>query len=59
MREQAVLFPCLLGVERDAARGERAAVARDPLPLVRAAQLGGDRIAEHVGDVAHARRDIR
>src|SRR5688572_22062346 len=55
--EQPVLLPGGAGGEVDAVRSERAAVAVEPRLLVRAAQLGRDGVAEHVGDVAQAGRD--
>src|SRR5436190_12214197 len=55
-REQAVLLPREISVERDAVFGQDLAVARDQRALVRAPEVGRRRRGEHVRDVADAGR---
>ena len=52
-REEPVLVPCCVGIERDTRRRETLAVALDDPALDRFPQRDRDRVAHHVGDVAH------
>src|SRR5450759_5019532 len=52
--EETVLVPRFGFVELDALAGERVAVAADPLRLMGASQLGGDRAAQDAVSYTHA-----